>query len=70
MFTLDDWRYGGGVFCGEIDSTMHPTLFKGDIQIRVLLNNRAVDLLSSCIETFNNGEEVAGMTLIQKMYSF
>ena len=43
----------GGVFCGEIDSTIHPTLFKGDIEIRVLLNNRAVYLLSSCIKTFD-----------------
>ena len=49
---------------GEIDSTIHPTLFEGDIQIRVVLNNRAVYLLASCIETFNNGEEVAGMIQI------
>ena len=54
---------------GEIDSTIHPTLFEGDIQIRVVLNNRAVYLLASCIQTFNNEEEVAKMILIQKMYS-
>ena len=29
----------------------------------------AVYLLASCIETFNNREEVAGMILIQNLYS-